>query len=294
MKKNFHIDNNLFAKPLQLGSVNLVQLGRLYCEPGEIIGEHYHDNLYELTVITGGKGLLYNGKKQYFIKSGDIHFAFDNLMHKIVSDKDEPLKYDYFAFTLNDEKLQNKYSSLANFLREDGVLFNNETAKTLVFNMIAEVLNGDEYSSDILTSSATQIALITLRELSGVKISKKKLYPQSAEILCYQIMNYINTQLTTINSLKEIADELSYNYSYLSDVFKTTTGISIQNYFLTAKLKLANDLLQNENLSVTEIAEKLNFSSIYSFSRAFKNKYGYSPQTVKTAKSTDIAIKETN
>ena len=67
MKKNFQIDNNLFAKPLQLGAVNLVQLGRLYCEPGEVIGEHYHNNLYELTVITGGKGIIFNEKTQYFV-----------------------------------------------------------------------------------------------------------------------------------------------------------------------------------------------------------------------------------
>ena len=284
MKKNFQIDNNLFAKPLQLGAVNLVQLGRLYCEPGEVIGEHYHNNLYELTVITGGKGIIFNEKTQYFVKNGDIHFAFDKITHKIISDKAEPLKYDYLAFTLNDENLKNKFHLQSELLRNDGVLFSNETAQTLVVNMIAEILNSDEYSSDILTASAKQIALIALREISGVKVNKKKLYPQSAEILCYQIMNYINTQLTTINSLKEIADELSYNYSYLSDVFKTTTGVSIQNYFLTAKLNLAKDLLQNENLSVTEIAEKLNFSSIYSFSRAFKNKYGYSPQSIKTLK----------
>ena len=155
------------------------------------------------------------------------------------------------------------------------------TIKLLVFNMIAEILNADEFSNELLTASAKQIALISLREISGVKNSNKKLYPQSAEVLCYQIMNYVNTQLTTINSLQEIAEELNYNYSYLSDVFKQTTGISIQNYFSTAKLKLAEDLLKTQNLSVTEIAEKLNFSSIYSFSRAFKNKYGYSPQSVQ-------------
>lgn len=44
---------------------------------------------------------------------------------------------------------------------------------------------------------------------------------------------------------------------------------------------MSKSLMIKENLSLTEISEKLNYSSVYSFSKAFKNKYGLSPSAWK-------------
>jgi len=285
MKEIFHVDNAFFKNPFSLGEINLIQLGRLYLNAGETVDKHFHDNIYEFTVITDGKGEILTENEKVSVSSGDVHLCFDGVYHTIISDKLEPLKYDYFAFNFNDGDFKNEFISAKNSLNNLSVVFKNETVKNLIFNMISEIVNGKEYSKEILTISAKQILLLSLREMKGANKEKSGLYPQKAQLLCYQIMNYIDTHLTSINSLKELADEFSYNYSYLSDVFKTTTGRSIKNYFSSAKLKLAKNLLEKEDLTITEIAERVNFSSIYTFSRAFKNMFGYSPEKVKKDKN---------
>ena len=67
-----------------------------------------------------------------------------------------------------------------------------------------------------------------------------------------------------------------FKYRYLEKCFIGITGITISDYYKDVRMRYAAKLL-NEDLSITEISEKLNFSSIYSFSRAFSNFYGRSP-----------------
>ena len=99
-----------------------------------------------------------------------------------------------------------------------------------------------------------------------------------AESICYQIMNYIDTHIYTLSSLDEIASALSYNYSYISSLFKRTTGNTVFSYYNNKRLEVARQLITENTQKITEIAESLNYSSLYSFSHAFKERYGASPK----------------
>ena len=67
-------------------------------------------------------------------------------------------------------------------------------------------------------------------------------------------------------------------------MFKRKYGIAIITYTQNLKLEAAKEYLKRE-LSITEISDKLNFSSIYSFSRFFKNKTGIAPLEYKMLKN---------
>ena len=97
------------------------------------------------------------------------------------------------------------------------------------------------------------------------------------EDLCYQIMHYVDTHIYTMDSLSELADTTSYNYSYLSDLFKKVTGDTLQSYYQSRRLRAAQLLLRENKLKLGEIASLLRYSSIYAFSRAFKDRFGLSP-----------------
>lgn len=75
-----------------------------------------------------------------------------------------------------------------------------------------------------------------------------------------------------------MATAFNYNYSYLSALFKQTTGESLSAYHRKKKLETAAALLKENGLGVTQIAELLHYSSPYAFSRAFKAEYGVSPK----------------
>ena len=75
--------------------------------------------------------------------------------------------------------------------------------------------------------------------------------------------------------------ELQFNYSkfYLEKKFKERYGSSIIQYSNNLRLQSAKNLLPH--MTVTEVAQRLQYASVYSFSRAFKNKFGYPPTQVK-------------
>ena len=285
MNGKFHIDNVFFNKPLILGEVKILQLGRLYCKPNESIDKHSHNGFFELTVVTGGEGEIFANQNSSTVSAGEIYLSVDGEIHTIISSEEKPLRYDFFAFEPQTDELKQAFDSLAKKVKDGNRVFKNEIVETLLQNMIAEVLTSDEYSKELLTTSAKQILLLTLRAFSKNLTDNGNITPTKAQILCYQIMNYIDSRITTIKTLTEVADNFLYNYSYLSDLFKTTTGRSIKEYFSSAKLKLAKDKLDTLQLTVTEIAELCNFSSVYSFSRAFKKYYGVSPEQYRKNKT---------
>ena len=66
-------------------------------------------------------------------------------------------------------------------------------------------------------------------------------------------------------------------YDYLSSLFKKTTGRTLLDYYQSSRLRVARSLVKENNLKINEIAELLNYSSVYAFSKAYKNKYGICP-----------------
>ena len=85
----------------------------------------------------------------------------------------------------------------------------------------------------------------------------------------------------SITSLKEISRELRYDYTYLSKLFKKTTTQTISDYYHFQRLETACVLIKENKLNFTQISDKLNYSSVYSFSKAFKKQYAVSPMTYK-------------
>jgi len=79
-------------------------------------------------------------------------------------------------------------------------------------------------------------------------------------------------------TLEELSEATGYSYGYLSDLFRKTTGNSLSGYYHAKKLEAARLLLLENKLQVTEIAEMLNYASVYAFSKAFHRQYGVSPR----------------
>jgi len=77
--------------------------------------------------------------------------------------------------------------------------------------------------------------------------------------------------------IEEFARELGLDYASFRKLFKAYTGLSPYQYFLQLKIHRAQHLLQEDTLSVKEVAYMLGFDNQYYFSRIFKKKTGCSP-----------------
>jgi AraC-like DNA-binding protein len=90
-------------------------------------------------------------------------------------------------------------------------------------------------------------------------------------------MHYIDERLLQIKDLSEISSAFGYSLSYLSHLFTRETGESLRDYVSKKKWKKAAELLVEGKRSITEIAAIMQYDSLNSFSRAFRNVYGVSP-----------------
>jgi len=74
-----------------------------------------------------------------------------------------------------------------------------------------------------------------------------------------------------------LAGQLHHSYGYLANLFSEVTYTSIENYIIIQKIERAKQLILTNELTFTEIAYKLNYSSVAHFSTQFKNVTGLTP-----------------
>lgn len=82
-------------------------------------------------------------------------------------------------------------------------------------------------------------------------------------------------------SVAEMAQRMQCSEPWLRRLFLRYTGKGPKEYYLDARLDLAQSLLRQENTSVGKVADMLNFFDLFHFSKAFKNKFGYAPSAVR-------------
>ena len=93
------------------------------------------------------------------------------------------------------------------------------------------------------------------------------------------IIDMVFNEETSVNVKTSVylSEKLNQNYSYLSNLFSETTFTSIENYIILQKIEYAKLLITKEKLTLTEIAYKLNYSSVAHLSKQFKNTTGITP-----------------
>lgn len=89
-----------------------------------------------------------------------------------------------------------------------------------------------------------------------------------------------NQNLSTI-----LSERLHHEYNYLSSIFSSVEGITIEKYFIAQKIEKVKELLVYDELSLNEIADRLHYSSAAYLSSQFKKVTGLSPSHFKTVRS---------
>ncbi len=276
----YHINKPFLTDPLTFGDFRLYQLGRLYCTGETVIEEHAHIDWFEITVATGGKGMVYTNGACVPIARGEIYLSFPCDHHAIVSDPAEPLKYDFFSFSTSDESLMD---DLATIMEQnaaaDARTICDEQIAALVSTSIAELDAGKRHSERLLTALFSEIVIRLVRGFfREAPPEAPRPAAERADALCYRLMHYIDTHIYSMQGLDELSVLTGYNYSYLSALFRRVTSESLCDYYRNRRLETARLHIMENALSITQIAELLGYSSIYTFSRAFKGRYGYSPE----------------
>lgn len=88
-----------------------------------------------------------------------------------------------------------------------------------------------------------------------------------------------------------LSDQLHYEYNYLSTLFSSVEGITLEQYIIRQKIERAKELLFYDELTLSEIADKLGYSSVAHLSAQFKKITGFTPSELKKSREIDKSRK---
>lgn len=279
-KPNVHyfIEKNYLTHPRQFATGKLYQIGKMHCGPQHVIPKHAHLNWFELTLISDGRGTVITNDVPVSVSAGDIYLSYPGEFHCMTADRDDPMKYRFFAFYPSDPKVTEALEEImSTHFSPESRVFRDERIRYMLGIMLSEITDPDEYSEEQFASMLYQIPIYIIRNFKSESEKGKEQSIGSAEEFCYRVMNHIDTHLYTMEKLSELSALTHYNYSYISALYKSTTGETLQSYYRRRRMEAARLLLTENNFSVTRVSELLHFSSIYTFSRAYKDYFGVSP-----------------
>ena len=97
------------------------------------------------------------------------------------------------------------------------------------------------------------------------------------------VLQYLNLGMDSQNLKLStfITDKIPYDYSYLSDLFSSIEGKTIEQYFILLRIEKVKELLVYDQLSLTEISYQTGFSSVHHLSSQFKKVTGLTPSHFK-------------
>ena len=97
------------------------------------------------------------------------------------------------------------------------------------------------------------------------------------------VLQYIDEGMDNehTNLSSYITKTVSYDYSYLSDLFSSIEGRTIEQFFLLQRMEKVKELLVYDQLSLTEISYQTGFSSVHHLSAQFKKITGFTPSHYK-------------
>ncbi len=236
------------------------------------------------------------GNKEHEVKSGNFLLACRQPYVKAYFESKEIVKSICIdicsetvaeAFTIMSAKEDLEFDNyLAKYFRypeffESACPVGSSSFGKKLDSLVAMIYNGDtgEINREWFLDLAEKIIChsygnyLALNGIQSVKLETRK------ELLrrLYSGKQYIDENFLRINEISEVAVISNLSQFHFFRSFKQAFGTPIYQYILNKKLDFASSMMANADLSITEIASVCNFSDIFTFSKAFKRRFGISP-----------------
>ncbi len=247
-------------------------------------------NFWEFVYIDKGAIEALGDNKKYNLVKGDIIFHKPNEFHNLRS-------YGRMAPNLVIMSFSSKSSEISWFNNKILRIGNEEK------NLLAKILHeaGNAFSSSLRDPWLTELKrniqqvfasehLIKLyleqfliglvRREMHIGITSEPESPlkeKTSKDAFNKVVDYFENNLIHMSDLKTVCRTTGYSCTYIENVFKEKTGRSVMEFYKITKLEKAKDHIREGNLTFTQIAATLNYSSLHYFSKIFKKYIGMTP-----------------
>ena len=235
-------------------------------------GAQFHTHIFtEITYIVEGHGYHVTENKEYNLKNGTLILTPPGVHHKISIDPEK--NYDRYYIGINlDDVIKD-----GNFKRTYDEITIIDCSK---IPMIDGIFKRSDYYADTFDETVfEEMAFILIKELlfnlsvydSSVSVDYRSIHP-----ILSKTLDYINDNLISISSIKDISDHLYVTERYLYELFKTQLMTTPKKYINEKKLHLARQLLISGK-KPGEVCFKAGFSDYSSFYRNYKKYFKIPP-----------------
>ena len=232
---------------------------------------HTHNHM-ELFFIVGGKGQFLIEDQLHPVGVNQLVIINPNVVHTEVSLNAQPL--EYIVLGIDGIQLANRNASDGQF----NILDHYESVEIsgCLRNILREMEQKNTGYEDVC-QAYMEILIIRLMRTTSLAVPAE---PQSisANRQCAAVRRYIDLHFKEALTLEQLAEECHMNKFYLSHAFKKEYGISPINYMIGKRIEESKYLLAETDLSMSQIAQLLGFSSPSYFSQVFHRTQSTSPK----------------
>jgi AraC-like DNA-binding protein len=131
-------------------------------------------------------------------------------------------------------------------------------------------------------SAEQKVQLDKALKKSGLELmdDKKSMLIEKIKNIIVELVHYSDEE-PKVNFSDYISGKLNHDYTYLANLFSEVEGTTIEQFFISHKIERVKELLVYDELSLTEIAFKLHYSSVAHLSNQFKKVTGLTPSHFK-------------
>ncbi len=257
-------------------------------EISEYIPQEHKNTFFEMVFVLEGKGnqIINDQKLPYASDKLFLIFPQDTHTFEIESTS----KFFFLRFNnsyLKTQKLEwiRKLEFIFhNHNHSPRCILKNITDKPLVRALVEALIREKHYQGtqkkEVITQLINTIITIAARNISLLPSEKMTQHMSESAL---SLLNYIHQNIYETKRLKSeiISDHFNISPTYISEYFKTHTGLSIQEYITNYRMKLIETRLTYTDMQINEIARELDFSDASHLNKIFKKHKGVSPSEFK-------------
>ena len=231
---------------------------------------HYH---IEMVKMIKGTVHCFTDANKYTVNEGDLFISFPNQIHYYESFGPE----EYQIFYINPEvvpqfvKLFETNVPRSSHIPADKVTPKLNLLLDGILETCEEVRRGEKYAEEMRSGYVLAFFSELLRSM--------ELYgPDSGELSALKnIVDYCSRNYTKEISLETLSKELHISKYYISHLFGSRLNMRFNDYVNSLRISKACLLLTDSDMSITAISDRVGFSTIRTFNRAFLRQTGRSP-----------------
>lgn len=227
---------------------------------------HLHQCFEIISLISGEMNITVDSKN-YLLKKGEALLVFPNQIHSLESVNSEHI------LSIFSPSLVKAYSNMVSGKIPDNNHFLPDSHLIDALSKLSDASFIEK--KGILYSLCGQFDKnATYRHKESDKNS-----------LLHLIFLFVEENYSENCSLEKLSTSIGYDYSYISRIFKKTTGISFNSYVNHYRISNACYLMESTNLPIIQCAYDSGFVSLRSFNRNFKQQFQITPQQYRNRTS---------